>query len=97
MNEENEKINQRADEVMNHLKNNLSNLTGKVEEDFPELVEDEEEIIDPITQEKMNEYLKNAIIDEVKENAVIEKNSIYDKRLKRLWYRKFLDALFLNE
>lgn len=78
-------------------------LTGDPKIDFPEMFENEIDNSDDqstkavLTKEiqKQNEYLKRALIDEVIDNVVIEKdNSINDKRLKKSLFQKIYDAIF---
>jgi LPS O-antigen subunit length determinant protein (WzzB/FepE family) len=65
-------------------------LTGDVEADFPELLEDDIDFDD-----KTNEYLKKHMIEELIDNVEVKKdNSIYDKRLKRPLLKRIADALF---
>lgn len=68
----------------------MNELTGDAEKDFPELFENEKEI-----DEKQNDYLKKAMIDEFLDNVEVkEDNSVYDKRLKRPLFKRIIDALF---
>ena len=65
-------------------------LTGDVETDFPELMEEDVDFDD-----KTNEYLKKHMIEELIDNVEVKKdNSIYDKRLKRPLLKRISDALF---
>lgn len=65
-------------------------LTGNSEIDFPEMYEDEIDF-----DEKTRNYIKKAMIDEIIDYAEVTKNNtITDKRLKRSFFKKIMDALF---
>lgn len=65
-------------------------LTGDIEQDFPELFEEEIDF-----DEKTHEYIKKAMIEELVDNVEVKKDkSIYDKRLKRPLLKRIIDALF---
>jgi len=65
-------------------------LSGDIESDFPELLEDEIDF-----DEKTNEYLKKHMIEELIDNVEVKKDkTVYDKRLKRPLLKKIIDALF---
>jgi hypothetical protein len=65
-------------------------LTGDVQTDFPELLDDDVNFDD-----KTNEYLKKYMIDELIDNVEVKKDkSIYDKRLHRPLLKRIADALF---
>lgn len=65
-------------------------LTGDVESDFPELLEEDVDF-----DEKTNEYLKKHMIEELIDNVEVKKDkTVYDKRLKRPLLKRIIDALF---
>lgn len=65
-------------------------LSGNIEEDFPELLDDEIDFDD-----KTHEYIKKSMIEELVDNIEVKKdNTLYDKRLKRPLFKRIVDTLF---